>query len=146
MRFQAGKLYSMLDLLGARFVCDSCEAESKSHLTPERAKESAEQNGWVIGEKDLCPKCKPKPTEQTYWAVDSGLAQIKEVTASAKANKEEYQKNFPDNYKTVFVATEKEAAKIKDEQLAEECSKLSKQLRLAENRRKSFRRKYKDIL
>lgn len=61
MRFEPGKLYSLLDILGGCVVCDGCQKESTSHLTPEMALSEAKNEGWLIdGEKHYCPDCAKK--------------------------------------------------------------------------------------
>lgn len=61
MKFESGKLYSLLDILGGCVVCDDCGKESDSHLTPEMALSKAKSEGWLLdAEKHFCPDCAKK--------------------------------------------------------------------------------------
>lgn len=56
MRFEPGKLYSLLDILGGHIECDGCKKQTAQTLTAEMARR--ENPDWQFGEKDFCPKCK----------------------------------------------------------------------------------------
>jgi hypothetical protein len=54
-----GKLFSLLDLMGARLECDQCgNWESLPALDEKEAKRLSRQSGWRRRRgKDLCPAC-----------------------------------------------------------------------------------------
>ena len=61
--FRPGRLYSMLDLLGASITCDFCGRWQRlDALDSATAMKNAEQKGWTKrDDKDCCRICTPTP-------------------------------------------------------------------------------------
>lgn len=75
-RLQSGKLYSLLDIMGATITCDECGAwQNLPALHEVFAVEEARKRGWQTGDgkPDLCKHCLSRaPSEQDSTQGGSG--------------------------------------------------------------------------
>lgn len=58
-RFERGKIYNALEMMGGMATCDNCGRwQRMPTLSESKLVEMAKEKGWTkVGEKDLCPIC-----------------------------------------------------------------------------------------